>query len=291
MSTFLHTVTYFLHYGAKFTTESIYGIIFKKAEKGEIIMKIDRLIGIIAVLQQKRKVTATYLAKKFEVSVRTVNRDIDAICKAGIPIVTTQGRGGGISIMDGFSLDTTVFTVDELASIFVGLKSLDSISNSSSAENMARKMGVSSIASADNIIIDLSSFYKDQLAERIDILKKAIRENKLVSFRYFYKKDEADKCIEPYFIVFKWSDWYVYGFCTERQDFRMYKLRRLWDPKVTEAKFIPREISEEKKQFGAYMTDDIIITAIYDTSVKYRLVEEYGPDSFTITKDGKLCTK
>lgn len=96
-------------------------------------MKIDRLIGIITTLQQKKIVTAPYLAEKFEVSRRTINRDIEDICKAGIPIVTTQGVNGGISIMDGFSLDTTVFTEQELAAIFTGLKSLDSVSYSASA--------------------------------------------------------------------------------------------------------------------------------------------------------------
>ena len=102
-------------------------------------MKINRLIGIITTLQQKKAVTAPYLAKKFEVSRRTINRDIEDICKAGIPIVTTQGANGGISIMDGFSLDTTVFTKQELAAIFTGLKSLDSVSNSASAKNSRRK--------------------------------------------------------------------------------------------------------------------------------------------------------
>jgi predicted DNA-binding transcriptional regulator YafY len=77
-------------------------------------MKIDRLIGIITVLQQNKKVTAPYLADKFEVSRRTINRDIEDICRAGIPIVTMQGADGGISIMDGFNLDTTVFTIEEL---------------------------------------------------------------------------------------------------------------------------------------------------------------------------------
>ena len=73
-------------------------------------MKIDRLFGIITTLQKKKTVTAPYLAERFEVSRRTINRDIEDICKAGIPIVTTQGANGGISIMDGFSLDTTIYS-------------------------------------------------------------------------------------------------------------------------------------------------------------------------------------
>lgn len=255
-------------------------------------MKIDRLIGIITVLQKNNKVTAPYLAKKFEVSRRTINRDIEDICKAGIPIVTTQGQNGGITIMDGFNLDTTVFSKDELQAIFIGLKSVDSVSNTSKAEELARKFGGDSVISlTDNMIIDLSSFYKDSLSQKIDLLKKAISENHLVSFHYYYNKGEADKRIEPYLIMFKWSDWYVFGFCCERQDFRMYKLRRLWDLEMTDEKYIPREIPKEKKNFGSHMTDDYFVTAIYEPSEKYKLVEQYGPNSYTVMDDGRLYTK
>ena len=255
-------------------------------------MKIDRLIGIITTLQQKKNVTAPYLAEKFEVSRRTINRDIEDICKAGIPIVTTQGANGGISIMEGFSLDTTIFTEQELAAIFTGLKSLDSVSSSATAEKLAQKFGGSSaIRLADNMVIDLSSFYKDELASKIDIIKCAMKESKCITFHYCYNKGEADKQIEPYLIVFKWSDWYVFGFCRERQDFRMYKLRRLWDLQITDETFAVRDIPEEKKHFGSHMTDDYVITAVYDSSVKYRLVEEYGHKSFKEQEAGTLYTE
>lgn len=255
-------------------------------------MKIDRLIGIIITLQQKKIVTAPYLAEKFEVSRRTINRDIEDICKAGIPIVTTQGANGGISIMEGFSLDTTVFTEQELTAIFTGLKSLDSVSRSASAEKLAQKIGGSkAIKLSDHMVIDLSSFYKDDLASKIEQIKLAIRETRCIAFHYCYNKGEADKLIEPYLIAFKWSDWYVFGFCKERQDFRMYKLRRLWNLTVTNDIFNMREVPEEKKQFGSHMTDDYIIPAVYDSSVKYRLVEEYGHTCFTEQEDGKLYTE
>lgn len=255
-------------------------------------MKIDRLIGIITTLQQKKTVTAPYLAEKFEVSRRTINRDIEDICKAGIPIVTTQGANGGISIMEGFSLDTTVFTEQEVAAIFMGLKSLDSVSSAASAEKLAQKIGGSeAIRLADNMVIDLSSFYKDDLSSKLDGIKQAMKESKCMTFHYCYNKGEADKQIEPYLIVFKWSDWYVFGFCKDRQDFRMYKLRRLWDLQITDESFVVRDIPEEKKQFGAHMTDDYVIAAVYDASVKYRLVEEYGHNSFIEQEDGTLYTE
>ena len=255
-------------------------------------MKLDRLIGIITTLQQKKQVTAPYLAEKFEVSRRTILRDIDDICKAGIPIVTTQGMGGGISIMDGFSLDTTVFTRDELAAIFAGLKTLDTLLPASQAGRLASKLGGdSAVALSDYMMIDLSSFYRDSLAEKMEQIKQAIETRRCITFHYYYNKGEADKRIEPYMILFKWSNWYVFGYCKERQDFRMYKLRQLWELKVTDEVYSLREIPEERKQFGYFMTDDYLITAIYAPSVKYRLVEEYGPNCFTVMEDGRLYTK
>jgi len=255
-------------------------------------MKIDRIIGIITTLQQRKTVTAPYLAEKFEVSRRTINRDIETICKAGIPIITTQGTNGGISIMDGFSLDTTVFTEQELTAIFTGLKSLDSVSHSAAAEKLAEKIGISqSVRLADHMVIDLSAFYKEDFASKIEQISLAISENRCVAFRYCYSKGEADKLIEPYLIVFKWSDWYVFGFCRERQDFRMYKLRRLWNLQITDEEYAIRNIPEEKRQFGSYLTDDYIVPAVYDPSVKYRLIEEYGHGCFIEQENGKLYSE
>lgn len=93
-------------------------------------MKIDRLIGILSVLLQEEKVTAPELAEKFEVSRRTIHRDIEDLCKAGIPISTTQGIGGGISIMDGYRMDRTILTSKDMQMIMAGLRSLDSVSGS-----------------------------------------------------------------------------------------------------------------------------------------------------------------
>jgi len=257
-------------------------------------MKVDRLIGIITVLQNNKKVTAPYLAKKFEVSRRTINRDIEDICKAGVPIVTMQGADGGISIMEGFNLDTTVFTTEDLQAVFIGLKSLDSVSNTSHSQKLANKMSAdnnSIISLADNISIDLSSYYKDSLASKIDLLKTAMNEKRIIGFYYYYNKGEANKFVEPYQIIFKWSSWYVFGYCTERNDFRMYKLNRLWDLHIADNVFVPREVPKESTDFDSHNPDDYEITAIFETSEKYRLVEEYGIDSFTETENGKLLFK
>lgn len=251
-------------------------------------MKIDRLIGIITILQQKGKVTAPYLAERFEVSRRTINRDIEEICRAGIPIVTTQGADGGIAIMDGFSLDTTVFTREELGAIFTGLQSLDSVSGVPGMGLLAQKIGADTDRMDNDIMIDLSSFYKGSLSEKIRLLRTAIREKRCVSFHYYYKKGEADKLVEPYRVVYHWTAWYLYGYCRKRQDFRLYKLNRLWELGMTQEPFSPREIPDGQPEFGKNMTDDRIVAAIYQSRAAYRLVEEYGPDSFRRLEDGRL---
>ena len=90
-------------------------------------MKIDRLIGILSILLQEEKTTAPELAERFEVSRRTINRDIEDLCKAGIPIKTAQGTGGGISIMDGYRMDRTILSSKDMQMILAGLRSLDSV--------------------------------------------------------------------------------------------------------------------------------------------------------------------
>ena len=105
-------------------------------------MKLDRMIGILSVLLQKEKVTAPYLAEKFEVSRRTINRDIEALCMAGIPLVTEPGVNGGVSIMEGYKIDRTVLTTSEMQAILAGLRSLDSVSGTKRYAQLMEKLSV-----------------------------------------------------------------------------------------------------------------------------------------------------
>jgi len=254
-------------------------------------MKIDRLIGIITILLQKDKVTAPELAERFEVSRRTINRDIEDISKAGIPIVTTQGSGGGISILDSYKLDKTLLSNDELQAIFSGLKGIDSISKTSYLTKMVEKLSGKSnrIQADDSIIIDLSSHYQEPLTQKIDVLKNAIHARQCVSFRYYYKKGESVRCIEPYHIIFKWSSWYVFGYCLDRKAYRLFKINRLWNIRFLDKGFVPREIPENELQLDAYFSSNTIhLKAVFSKSEKYRLIEEYGVDCYSITDSGEL---
>lgn len=253
-------------------------------------MKIDRLLGIITTLLQKDKVTAPYLADKFEVSRRTILRDLDDICLAGIPVVTTQGPGGGISIAEGFRLDKSVLTFSELQSILTGLKSLEVIEKPSNIERLMQKLSLNEdtvVSLRDSIVIDLASNYKNSLSDKIALIKDAIGSKRLIEFDYYYSKGTTRRIIEPYLITFRWSGWYVFGFCTKRQDFRAFKLNRLWALAVTGEIFTAREIPDGKLSIGMH-EDENGITVLFDGSVRYRLIEDYGLECFTEQADGTL---
>ena len=254
-------------------------------------MKIDRLIGILSVLLQKEKTTAPELAERFEVSRRTINRDIEDLCKAGIPIRTVQGTGGGISIMDGYRMDRTILTSKDMQMILAGLRSLDSVSGSSYYGQLMEKIQAGSsafISGRDSILIDLSSWYKESLTPKIEAIQDAIRDRHLVRFQYYSPSGDSERTVEPYYLVFHWSSWYLWGWCRDRKDFRLFKLNRMDSVQETEERFECREapipeLSNEKIFLGK-----IKVKALFETDQKWRLIEDFGPECVVESDDGRL---
>lgn len=254
-------------------------------------MKIDRLIGIITLLLQRDKITAPELAERFEVSRRTINRDIEDICKAGIPLVTTQGYGGGISISDGYKIEKSFFTNDELQAVIIALKGIDSVAKESYSAKILDKLSAidSRLNIDDTVIIDLASHYKEPITEKIEQIKVAIKRFRKISFKYQSERGDGVRILEPYKIVFKWSSWYVFGFCLERNDYRLFKLNRLSVLKVTNESFVKREVPTELLEFNNYFNSpNYLLKALFEPSEKYRLIDEYGMDSFSEKGDGEL---
>ncbi|WP_294151703.1 YafY family protein [uncultured Clostridium sp.] len=254
-------------------------------------MKIDRLIGILSILLQQEKVTAPYLAEKFEVSRRTINRDIEDICKAGIPIVTSQGQNGGISIMEGYRMDKTLLTSSDMQAILAGLKSLDSVSGSKRYQQLMEKlaMGNSSVLASNNhIMIDLASWYRSSLAPKISVLQAAVEDRRKVEFNYYAPGGESSRSIEPYLLIFKWSSWYLWGYCCEKQDYRLFKLNRMTELKATEEQYEPRQIPVPDLSAERVYPLGIDVEAVFEPDMKWRLVEEFGMESFTEQEDGRL---
>ncbi len=254
-------------------------------------MKIDRLIGILSILLQEEKTTAPELAERFEVSRRTINRDIEDLCKAGIPVRTIQGTGGGISIMDGYRMDRTILTSKDMQMILAGLRSLDSVSGSSYYSQLMEKIRSGSsefICGRDCILIDLSSWYKETLVPKIETIQNAIAERRLISFWYYAPAGEGERIVEPYYLVFRWSSWYLWGWCLDRKDFRLFKLNRMDKLTETDTKFSCREIPMPDLSTEKIFPGGIKVRALFAQDMKWRLAEEFGPHSFTQTDDGKL---
>lgn len=254
-------------------------------------MKIDRLIGILSILLQEEKTTAPELAERFEVSRRTINRDIEDLCKAGIPIKTAQGAGGGISIMDGYRMDRTILTSKDMQMILVGLRSLDSVSGSRYYGQLMEKLQPGSsrfISGRDSMLIDLSSWYKGSLAPKIEVIQSAIENRHLLKFKYYAPSVESDRTIEPYYLVFQWSSWYVWGWCTDREDYRLFKLNRMDKAAETGQGFVCRDAPMPDLSNEKIFPGGIRVKVLFTPDVKWRLVEEFGPHCFSETDDGRL---
>ncbi len=253
-------------------------------------MKLDRMIGILSILLQKEKVTAPDLAAKFEVSRRTILRDIDALSMAGIPIVTEQGQNGGISIMQNYRIDKTLLSTSDMQAILAGLRSLDSVSGTRRYAQLMEKLsaGASNMLSGDDhILINLSSHYKETLSPKIELLHTAICTSQMVSFTYFSPKGESRRVMEPYYLIFQWAGWYVWGWCTMRRDFRLFKLNRMVALQTGEhfEKRTAPPPDFSTKQIFPYLYQ---VKALIQPQFRWRLVDEFGPESFVEQPDGRL---
>ena len=254
-------------------------------------MKIDRMIGILSLLLQKEKMTAPELAEHFEVSKRTINRDIDDLCKAGILICTTQGVGGGIQIMNGYRMDRTLLTSRDMQMIMAGLRSLDSVSGSHYYSQLMEKIKAGSsdfVHGNDTILIDLSSWNKEAISEKIELIQAAIEVKQAIRFDYYSPKGESTRLIDPYYLIFKWSSWYVWGFCRRSQGFRMFKLNRM-DHLVHAGEPVEdRDVPMPEFETTQFFPANVRLKALFDPSMKWHLIESYGVSSYQIQTDGSL---
>ncbi len=253
-------------------------------------MKLDRMIGILSILLQRQRVTAPELAERFEVSRRTIQRDIDALCRAGIPITTRQGSGGGLSIMEGYRVDGTVLTREEMRSILAGLRSLDSVSGTGQYARLMEKLSAGPtkpLSGDDCVLIDLASWYKGPLSEKMPLIRAAIQSAHRIEFSYYSPSGESARRVEPYYLVFQWAGWYVYGWCPDRRDWRLFKLNRMDDLRMGEP-FERRDAPYPDLSSRRVFPEKYHVRVLVEARYKWRLIEEYGPRCFAEQPDGRL---
>lgn len=237
-------------------------------------MKVERLISIIMILLDKERISAQKLADMFEVSLRTIYRDIDAITMAGIPIRSTSGVGGGFEIMPNYKIDRNVFSTSDLSTILMGLSSLSNMIRGDELINALAK--VKSFIPADRakdieikanqLHIDLSPWMGNRNIQLyLEIIKTALKESKLLSFEYADRYgNKTVRIVEAYQLVLKGSHWYWQGYCLKRNDFRLFRLSRTSNLQLLEEFFIPRDYQKPQLDF----TDSL---ATIQTTVNIRI--------------------
>ncbi|MBL1230190.1 YafY family transcriptional regulator [Enterococcus sp. BWB1-3] len=234
-------------------------------------MKVERLVSIIMILLDKERVGAQELAEKFEVSPRTIYRDIDSINLAGIPVRSVSGVGGGFEIMQNYKVDRKVFSPTDLSTILMGLSSLSDMVHGDELVNALAK--VRSFIPADRakdielktnqLLIDLSPWMSNRnIQPYLERIKTALQENRQLSFDYTDRHgNKTARTVEPCQLVLKSNHWYMYGYCCERNDFRLFKLSRLSNLQIQEVVFSPRDyqkpqldVSDVLAEMGTHIT-------------------------------------
>ena len=202
-------------------------------------MQINRLFEIVYILLDKKNVTSRELAERFEVSTRTIYRDVETLSAAGIPIYMKKGRGGGISLLSNFVLNKTVITDAEKEDILSSLKAIEAIDFSQTETTLNKLSSLLGEAKADWIEVDFSAWSNTQNEKDIfNMLKTAVLKKYIVFFSYASaKKQTSQREVEPLKLCFKGGAWYLYGYCCDRKDVRFFKLRRIRELSVSTKEF------------------------------------------------------
>ncbi len=237
-------------------------------------MQESRLFKIVYHLLDKGQATAPELAEKFEVSVRTIYRDIDALSEAGIPIYAEAGRNGGIHLLSDFVLNRAVLSEDEKQEILTALQSINTAKNSQNSQTLQKLSGMFQLNSENWLEIDFSRWGNQSFDnEKFELLKSAIIQCKTVKIQYANSnKVLSERIIQPLKLVYKSMAWYLKAFCTEKQDWRVFKLNRIIDLTLLNEHFQRREFPESTDSPEEEYHQ---ITLRFPKEMAYRVYDEF----------------
>ena len=238
-------------------------------------MKDNRLFRLLYYILEKGKVTASELADKFEVSVRTIYRDIDSMSSSGIPIYALRGRGGGIEIAEDFVLSKSLLSENEKQQILSALQGLEHTTIQYENELLTKLSALFKIKNTSWIEVDFNNWQNNKMYERtFNGIKSAILSKNIVSFTYFSSnEEETNRIVKPVRLLFKSQDWYLYALCLLRNDFRYFKLSRIKNLDIHTEKFDDSfEDAILKKEMPHENT--VHIKVKFDRKVAFRVYDE-----------------
>ncbi len=205
-------------------------------------MQINRLFEIVYLLMERGGMTARELADRFEVTTRTIYRDIDTLSGAGIPVYADRGRSGGIRLLEHFTLDKSLLSGREQDEILFALESLKETGADRNGELLSRLSGLFRKERVDWIDVDFSEWDSGEAGrEKFGLLKTGILECRVLTFTYYNSRGEKSvRRVEPVKLRFKTGSWYLQGFCLEKQKFRTFKISRMEDVRLSGEQFARR---------------------------------------------------
>ncbi|WP_018767959.1 helix-turn-helix transcriptional regulator [Bacillus sp. 105MF] len=226
-------------------------------------MKLERLISIIYKLLNHEVLSASMLAEEFQVSQRTIYRDIDVICAAGFPVVSYQGSNGGYGMMDGYKMDKSLLGSYDVNSLITVLRSLSTVFEDKLAQGtIERLQTIGPEHHVTSLSVDLETHRTEPDALRH--LRTSIIQQNIVRFDYINARNErTTRDMEPLRLHFKYRNWYIYGFCRTRRDYREFRLSRLMNLFVTQETFqphheVPEEVALSNKGWQDQLEDVVI---------------------------------
>jgi len=203
-------------------------------------MKIDRLLAIVTYLLNRDLVTGKYLAEKFEVSERTIQRDVETINLAGIPITSIRGANGGYKILDTYRLSKQTSTEKDLESITLALRSLNSaVEDKNISSTLEKVISIGSAKTSTNTTVDFGVAKENKrVVEYVKIIEQGISNKVRIEFTYINSENYGTaRVVEPVALKFKWYSWYLVAYCTDKSQYRIFKLLRMGNLKQTDLQF------------------------------------------------------
>ncbi|MDE5780977.1 MAG: YafY family transcriptional regulator [Lachnospiraceae bacterium] len=250
-------------------------------------MQESRLFKIVYHLLDKGQATAPELAEKFEVSVRTIYRDIDALSGAGIPIYAEAGRNGGIHLMNDFVLDKAVLSEEEKMEILTALQSINTTQNVSSSQTLQKLSAMFNLNSENWLEVDFSRWgNKGTDNEKFELLKSAIIHQKCVKITYASSYGEiSERIVHPLKMAYKSMAWYLKAYCTQKQDYRIFKLTRIINIEVLRDGFPQRSFPVSEENSGQIYNK---IVLCFSKNVAYRVYDEFDKMQIQQKENGDL---
>ncbi|HPE90533.1 MAG TPA: YafY family protein [Spirochaetia bacterium] len=267
-------------------------------------MKIDRLLSIVVYLLNRELASASALAERFGVSVRTIQRDMDAINLAGIPVMSVQGPSGGYGIMDGFKLDRRLVSPEDLFYIITALNGI------------AGTLDDGHIAGALETVRGLLPSHGDEGLRRREerlhvdfsalgggpaqrdafrVVQAAVEEGRLLEFEYTSNRLESTRrVVEPMTVVFKWRAWYLFGYCRLRGDYRLFRASRIRGPVMLSERFArrPKAFEEFERDYDPARTGKLVEMRLRFSPEMAPLVEEYhNEEDLERRDDGSIVVR